>query len=65
MIARLTLAVGLLAAVGVLGFATMHVVGWVMQASGYNCMMRKAGYENGFGLDDPPATSKHCEGHRT
>jgi hypothetical protein len=61
--ARLTLAVGLLAVVGVLAFATMQGVGWAMQASGYNCMMRKIGYERGAGLDDPPATSKYCKGH--
>jgi hypothetical protein len=62
--ARLTLAVGLVVVVGALGFVTAHAISWAMQASGYNCMMRKAGYERGFDLEDPPATSKYCAGHR-
>jgi hypothetical protein len=41
----------------------MHGISWAMQASGYNCMMRKIGYERGVGLDDPPTTSKYCKGH--
>ena len=59
----LALTVGLVAFIGVLGVATMHGISWAMQASGYNCMMRKIGYERGVGLDDPPTTSKYCKGH--
>ena len=60
---KLAIAGVILVVTFVLGALTIQAVSWLMAASGYNCMMRKIGYENGVGLDDPPATSKHCEGH--
>ena len=61
MIVRLGIVVGLFVVIAVVIPLTIYVVGWAMQASGWNCFMRKVGYENGAGLNEPPEQSKWCK----
>lgn len=49
----------LLAMAVVLCWVTGSVVGWAMEASGWNCFMREVGYSQGLG--EPPEQSPHCK----
>jgi len=60
MIVRLGLVVGLFVVIAVVIPLTIYVVGWAMQASGWNCFMREQGYAQGLG--EPPEQSRYCTG---